>query len=119
MRAALFMVGGISLTVSLWAANFSASLLPARSLAPTGSRLFTVLSPTETGVNGFNVFNDPRMWGARFRELTLGAVETGVAVADFDRDGRPDIFLFRKMARARFIGRSRPSNSPTLRRLPV
>lgn len=36
------------------------------------------------------------MWGARFRELTLGAVETGVAVADFDRDGRPDVFAISK-----------------------
>ena len=36
------------------------------------------------------------MWGSRFREFTLGAVETGIAVADFDRDGLPDIFVVSK-----------------------
>jgi len=36
------------------------------------------------------------MWGDRFRELTLGALETGVAVADFDRDGHLDIFTVSK-----------------------
>lgn len=36
------------------------------------------------------------MWGELFRELTLGAVETGLAVADFDNDGRPDIYAVSK-----------------------
>ncbi len=48
------------------------------------------------GFNVPNVYSDPRMWGDRFRELTLGALETGVAVADFDRDGNLDIFSVSK-----------------------
>jgi hypothetical protein len=66
------------------------------SLAPAGGKPFTRLSGEVTGVTTPNVFNDPRMWADRFRELTLGAVETGVAIADFDLDGRPDIFAISK-----------------------
>jgi hypothetical protein len=66
-------------------------------IAPAaGAKAFTRLAAADTGVGVPNTFNDPRMWGARFRELTLGAVETGVAVADFNRDGRPDIFAVSK-----------------------
>src|SRR6185503_5531491 len=70
-------------------------LRPQTSAAP-GAKQFEILSAADTGVNVPNVFDDPRMWGNRFRELTLGAVETGVAVADFDLDVRPDIFVVSK-----------------------
>jgi hypothetical protein len=51
------------------------------------------MAPEDTGVTVKNLYNDPRMWGDRFRELTLGAVETGIAVADFMKDGHLDIFV--------------------------
>ena len=79
-----------------FATDFTATPLLPR-LAPTpGAKAFSILTPAETGVNVPNVFNDPRMWGARFRELTLGAVETGIAVGDFFHDGRPGIFAVSK-----------------------
>ena len=70
--------------------------LPPRTPADGAIKRFTRLAPEESGLTHVNRFNDPRMWGERFRELTLGAVETGIAIADFDRDGRPDIFAVSK-----------------------
>jgi hypothetical protein len=58
------------------------------------------------------------MWGDHFREFTLGALETGVAVGDFDRDGRPDIFvvskngpcaLYRQVAPFKFVNIAAPA----------
>ncbi len=57
---------------------------------------FEKLDPLTTNVNVSNVYDDPDMWGKRFREFTLGAIETGVAVADFDGDGQLDIFAVSK-----------------------
>ena len=73
-------------------ADYTTSPLAPRKPAPAGAKLFEILPPEQTGVTVSNVYSDPRMWGDRFRELTLGAVETGLAVADFDRSGMLDIF---------------------------
>ena len=54
--------------------SYVASPLKPRLPAPEGEPLFQVLAPEDTGVTVPNVYNDPRMWGDRFRELTLGAV---------------------------------------------
>src|SRR5271157_4504459 len=72
---------------------YVATPLRPRLPGPPGSKPFQVLPPEETGVNVSNVYSDPRMWGDRFRELTLGAVETGIAVADFGHSGMLDIFV--------------------------
>jgi len=80
---------------SIAAATLVDSPLAARTSAP-GPTPFTTLSAEATGVTVPNVFNDPRMWGDRFREYTLGALETGLAVADFDRDGQLDIYVISK-----------------------
>jgi hypothetical protein len=66
-----------------------------RSVA-TGPTLFTTLSPEQTGIDAVNRYDDPAMWGARYREFSLGAIGTGVAIGDYDGDGRPDVFVVSK-----------------------
>ncbi len=94
------------------AADYTTRPLAARTPPAPGGKPFEILSAADSGVNVPNVFNDPRMWGDRFRELTLGAVETGIAVADFFGDGRPAIFsvskngpcaLYRQVAPFKFV----------------
>jgi hypothetical protein len=75
---------------------YTSSPLAVRSAPAAGGKPFRLLAPEEVGLTVPNVFNDPRMWGDRFREFTLGALETGVAVGDFDRDGHNDIFVVSK-----------------------
>ena len=76
-----------------------AQTAPVSTAAPLESpaqKRFEELSSETTGVTAKNEFNDARMWADRFREFTLGALETGVAIGDFDRDGHPDIFVVSK-----------------------
>ncbi len=91
-KSTLLLAALLGATTGAFAADYTATPLHPRTAAPAGAKLFSMLDPADTGVAVPNVFNDPRMWGNRFRELTLGAVETGIVVADFNRDGRPDIF---------------------------
>jgi hypothetical protein len=95
MPKRLLFAAALSILASLAAGDpaYVMSPLLARDPAAAGAKPFEVLAPADTGLTVSNIYNDPRMWGDRFRELTLGAVETGVAVADFFRDGHLDIFV--------------------------
>jgi len=86
--------------------------LAERTVADPAAKPFVAVPAAESGLLVANEFNDPRMWGDRFREYTLGALETGIAVADFDLDGMMDIFavskngpcaLYRQTIRGRFV----------------
>jgi hypothetical protein len=55
-----------------------------------------MLSPAETGVFTENKYADPEMWGARFNEFDVGSIGTGIAIGDYDGDGRPDLFVVSK-----------------------
>jgi hypothetical protein len=70
---------------------------------PAGATLFTRLSPEQTGVVNENTYADPEMWGERNAEFALGAIGTGVAIGDFDNDGRPDVFIVSKTGQSRLF----------------
>jgi hypothetical protein len=65
--------------------------------------MFTVMPPEETGVITENHYQDPAMWGDRYREFEVGAIGTGVAIGDYDGDGRPDIFVVSKTESCRLF----------------
>ena len=74
------------------ATGLSAEPLAARS-GPAATTLFTTLPPDQTGVKAFNAYDDPKMWWEHYREFTLGGIGSGIAIGDYDGDGRPDIFV--------------------------
>jgi hypothetical protein len=107
-------IGALTLT-AVAEPPYVATPLQPRLPAPAGEKLFQVLAPEDTGVTSKNLYNDPRMWGDRFRELTLGAVETGIAVADFLKDGHLDIFVVSRNGPCALYRQTAPSSSWTSR----
>ena len=85
----------------------------AKRSGPRGATLFSTQSATETGIVTENKYadpvattsgyKDPRMWADRYHEFEVGAVGTGVAIGDYDGDGRPDIFVVSKTESCRLF----------------
>ncbi|HVU23570.1 MAG TPA: FG-GAP-like repeat-containing protein [Opitutus sp.] len=70
---------------------------------PRGPTLFKEMPAAQTGIVTENNFADPKMWTEREKEFALGATGTGVAIGDYDGDGRPDIFVVSKTERCRLF----------------
>ena len=99
----LLLAGGLpALAVESGAGGLTVSALAPRS-GPRGPTLFKVMAPEQTGIVTENRYDDPKMWGDHYQELTLGETGTGVAIGDYDNDGKPDVFVVAKTGACRLF----------------
>jgi enediyne biosynthesis protein E4 len=83
--------------VTAWAGEGGLTEAPLAPLSgPRGATMFTQLPPEQTGIVTENRYADPRMWSDRYQELVYGEIGTGIAIGDYDNDGRPDLLVVSK-----------------------
>ncbi len=70
---------------------------------PRGPTMFARLPPEQTGIITENRYADPKMWAQLYQEFLFGAIGTGVAIGDYDGDGRPDVFVVSKTESCRLF----------------
>jgi hypothetical protein len=70
---------------------------------PAGATMFTLMPAAQTGIVAENAFADPKMWSDHYQEFVYGAIGTGVAIGDYDNDGRPDVFVVSKTGQSRLF----------------
>jgi len=101
-------IAGRSLVAQLASLGTSAGGgIAERPFAPrrkrTGGTMFAELPPELTGIITQNLYADPRMRGDLFPQFDTGSIGTGVAIGDYDGDGRPDIFVVSKTESCRLF----------------
>ncbi len=72
-------------------------------LFPQGRTMFVPMAPEETGIRTENRFADPKMKGVLYQEFETSSVGSGVAIGDYDNDGKPDLFVVSKTESCRLF----------------
>lgn len=79
----------------------------------SGTTLFTRLTAAGTGLHTENRYDDPHMWDDLFHGFQVGATGTGIALADYDGDGRPELLVTRpRKETLAFVNRGVAPDSP-------
>jgi len=98
--------GALFWCATIWAGEMTGGIveqpLTSRS-GPPGTTMFTELSSAQTGVVTENGYDDPRMWGEFYPQFAFGSMGTGIAIGDYDGDGRPDVFVVSKTGGCRLF----------------
>ena len=72
--------------------------LPFAAKSGDGRKMvFTPIPASESGLVVDNTYDDPAIWGDRYLEFSTGAVGSGIAVGDLNRDGVLYVFVANKM----------------------
>ncbi|HEY8994489.1 MAG TPA: FG-GAP-like repeat-containing protein [Lacunisphaera sp.] len=75
----------------------------AQAPGAASAKLFRAVPPAQSGIVTENAYADPRMWAGRYHEFEVGPIGTGVAIGDYDGDGRPDVFVVSKTGPCRLF----------------
>ena len=102
LAASLFLAGAGTVVAETPASALVETALAPRS-GPRGPTMFRQMPPEETGIVTENPYDDPKMWGEHYQQISMGETGTGVAIGDFDRDGRPDLFVVNKTGACRLF----------------
>src|SRR5687767_12638516 len=70
---------------------------------PRGATMFSSRPPEETGIHTTNHYSDPKMKAELYQEFETSSIGTGVAIGDYDGDGRSDIFVVSKTESCRLF----------------